>query len=166
MSHLPYHPAPGFGDLMPGSFVVPQNPIHPDGTPLVPSVQAQSGGNIAYRPKIGDLLPGAFVVPQNPIRRNLASNMGMGCTSCGDSGYDGSGFHSNGLQGLGMDLSAQGLTTWATSDGPMGLPMLAWVGIAVGAYLLISPGGSDYRAARRDLDSQHRGYRRAARRIA
>ena len=65
MSHILRHPAPGFGDLMPGWYSVPQNPIRDVGTALVPS--ANSGGQITRVPKLGELMPGAFSVPQNPL---------------------------------------------------------------------------------------------------
>lgn len=170
MSHLPFHPAPGLGDLMPGSFVVPSNPIRNDGTPLVPSVQAAQGGQVAYRPKIGDLLPGSFPVPQNPIVRNLSGGMaGLGCGDCGGNAYGrsyGGAWHSNGLQGLGMDMSMEGVTSWLQAPLVAGIPGWGVVAGAIVAYMLFSPGGSEYRAARKDLDRQHRGYRRAAGRIA
>jgi hypothetical protein len=163
MPHLPFHPAPGFGDLMPGMFVVPQNPIQDAGTPLVPSVQAANAGRVAYRPKIGDLLPGAFAVPQNPILHNLATGMqGMGCASCDSGDCGGGGFAAPGLQGV--DLAQVG--GWLQSQTIGGVPNWALVAGAVVAYMMFSPGGSDYRAARRSLDSQYRGYRRAASRIA
>lgn len=49
------HPAPGLGDLMPGWFAVPQDPI----------TMARQG--VTMTPGIGDILPGSYVVPQNPI---------------------------------------------------------------------------------------------------
>lgn len=62
MAHLNFHPAVGFGELMPGSFVVPQNPVR----------AGMSG--IAYIPHIGELMPAAFVVPENPLRRALMAS--------------------------------------------------------------------------------------------
>lgn len=163
MSHLSFHPAPGLGDLMPGSFVVPQNPIQNDGTPLVPSVQAQNGGRISYRPKIGDLLPGAFPVPQNPIIRNLAGGMGgLGCGAGCGGGYDGAGFHSSGLQGIDMN----GITDWLQAPQIAGVSGWMLVAGAVAAYMLFAPGGGEYRSQRKALDAQYRGYRRAAGRLA
>lgn len=75
MSWLAHHPAPGFGDLLPGSFVVPQNPI--------------TAGGRRYIPKIGEILPGRFTVPQNPLIstlragvKSLAGGAGMGGCCC------------------------------------------------------------------------------------
>ena len=166
MPFLPFHPAPGLGDLLPGSFVVPQNPIRPDSTALVPSVQAANGGQVAYRPRMGDLLPGSFVVPQNPIIRTLATGgmSGIGCPGCGGSAYDGGGWHSSGLQGLGA-LDLTGVTDWFTGSMIAGVPNWALVAGGVVAYMLFMPGGSEYRAKRAELRSQYRGYRRAAGRV-
>ena len=83
MPMLNFHPAPGLGDLLPGWHSVPQNPLRPDSTPLVPTVRAATGNAITVKPKMGDLLPGKFTVPQNPIRKNLMSSMGMAGMGCG-----------------------------------------------------------------------------------
>lgn len=84
MPMLNFHPAPGLGDLLPGWYSVPQNPLRPDSTPLVPTVRAATGNAITMKPKMGDLLPGTmFTVPQNPVRRNLLSSMGMAGMGCG-----------------------------------------------------------------------------------
>lgn len=64
MSMIKYHPAPGLGDLLPGFFVVPQNPIK-DATPTT------------YVPRIGDILPGAFAVPQNPIKDYMNGRLNL-----------------------------------------------------------------------------------------
>ena len=116
--HLPFHPAAGFGDLLPGHFVVPQNPIRDAGTPMVPSVQAASGNVPVRIPKMGDLLPGMFVVPQNPLmaaimgadvtqpdkgagKAVVASLHGLGCGGgCG--GACGCGGYSPHFAGLGV----------------------------------------------------------------
>jgi hypothetical protein len=73
MAHIPYHPAIGFGDLLPGSYAVPQNPIRDAGTPLVPSTVALTGGRAYKVPTLGELLPGKFTVPQNPIVNTLVN---------------------------------------------------------------------------------------------
>lgn len=101
MPHLRYHPAPGFGDLLPGFFVVPQNPLQPGGTPLVPSLQALSANRITRRPHVGDLLPGQFAVPQNPLVNALVGQGGSmsGCGACAGCG------------GMGA-LSMSSVTTW------------------------------------------------------
>src|SRR5574342_178502 len=67
----PYHPAPGnLGELVPGFFVVPQNPIK----------AAQQG--VGYVPHFGELMPAKFVVPQNPLIASVSGSTvaaGMGC---------------------------------------------------------------------------------------
>ena len=168
--HLPFHPAPGLGDLLPGSFVVPQNPILDAGTALVPSVQAAAGGRVVRVPHIGELLPARFDVPQNPLRDALLSasvvktqsTKGMGCVGC-MAGLDG-------LGGMGdLSSSITSITSWFSK--PLftiaGFNVMPWhVALAgVGAYMLFAPGGSEYRAASRALRAQHRGYRRAGRAI-
>jgi hypothetical protein len=168
--HLPYHPAPGFGELLPGSFVVPQNPIRDAGTALVPSVQAKALGRIVRVPHIAELLPGQFDVPQNPLRDALLSSSvvktqstkGMGCIGCGA-----------GMDGLGSmgDLSStmSSFTGWLTTPlfTVAGIGVPPWMlGVAgVGAYMLLAPGGKEYRQQSRALRSQHRGYRRLGRAI-
>ena len=71
MAFTNIHPAPGLGELMPGFFVVPQNPI----------TMAQTG--MGYFARMGELLPGSFSVPQNPIVSNFKTGMqGMGTLGC------------------------------------------------------------------------------------
>jgi hypothetical protein len=76
MSHIPFHPAPGLGDLLPGEFVVPQNPIRDAGTALVPSAVGLNGGKPYRVAKLGDLMPGKFTVPQNPLITTLMNGYG------------------------------------------------------------------------------------------
>jgi hypothetical protein len=132
------HPAPGLGDLMPGWFAVPQDPI----------TAAREG--VTYTPGIGDILPGAFVVPQNPIKDFVSgqvkmigqgqgkgygnvqpqnahphSNGGCGCGgSCG--GCSGSSQPSGGmgqistdLANMGTDLSTGNFTQFFTDTGTL-----------------------------------------------
>lgn len=160
MSHIPFHPAIGFGDLLPGEFVVPQNPIRDAGTPLVPSTVAVMGGKPYRTPHLADLLPGKFVVPQNPLITTVTngysgipqhSHAGCGCGgACG------------GGKGMG-DLSDVG--TWLTSNTVVSA-VPNWVivaGAGVAAWMLFMPSGSDYRRKSAALRSQYRGYRRASR---
>lgn len=77
MAHLNFHPAIGFGDLMPGWHVVPQNPIRDAGTPLVPSLQATQPNRVMRRGRLAELMPGGFVVPQNPLRTALSGGLGV-----------------------------------------------------------------------------------------
>ena len=162
MAQTSFHPAPGLGDLAPGFFVVPQNPLRDDSTVLVPSVQASAGGRIVKKPHIGDFVAATFVVPQNPVARNLATGMGgLGC-GCGapDCGRS-AAYGAYGLQGL--DLSS--LTTWASEPSVLSASIpnwLLWGGAAAAAWMLFMPGGAEYRAQK----GQYRGYRRLAQRYA
>lgn len=143
MAHLNFHPAPGFGDLLPGFFVVPQNPIRGASTPMVPSVQAAAGGQVVRVPHVGDLLPGQFPVPQNPIRAAMGglgayqfnnglygpdgvlyrrrlwpadrhTISGLGC-GCGCSdGCGCGGTNPSGLQGISDSVAA-----WVTAPSPV-----------------------------------------------
>lgn len=104
MAQLNYHPAPGLGDLLPGFYVVPQNPIQP----------------VKYIRGIAEILPGAYVVPQNPVKdftRGQTKLIGQGVSGCGcgcgGSGACGSGqINGIGVRGLG-DLS----TDWSSFTG-------------------------------------------------
>lgn len=62
MGMINHHPAPGLGDLLPGFFVVPQNPIAQGTT---------------YVPRIGDILPGSYPVPQNPIKDYMSGRLNL-----------------------------------------------------------------------------------------
>jgi hypothetical protein len=66
--HLNAHLAPGLGELLPGWFVLPQNPI-----------AAARQGRV---PHIGELLPASFTVPENPIIRALTVGHHGGCGAC------------------------------------------------------------------------------------
>lgn len=81
-----HHPAPGMGDLLPGFFVVPQNPLW-DNKSRANAPMGFAGGP-KYIPHIGELLPGRFAVPQNPliaaVRKGLAG-LGGCCAECSGS---------------------------------------------------------------------------------
>ena len=83
---LPFHPAPGLGDILPGWYALPQNPIV---------------NPVTYRPGMGEILPGAYVLPHNPLADRLYADSpirpvnspnpegdvvpasgGCGCASC------------------------------------------------------------------------------------
>jgi len=146
-----YNLAPGLGDLLPGSFNVPQNPIMDASSPIVPSMQATDPNKVGYRPRIGELLAGTFVVPQNPIMRNLAT--GMGCLSCG-------------MSGLG-DTAAAEPSFMTSSTIISGIPDVAiWAGGALLVYMLMAPSGKEYRESTAGARSKYRGYKRLARRVA
>src|SRR5579863_8168943 len=97
--NLAYHPAPGLGDLLPGFYVVPQNPL-------------KQSAPVTYTPGIGDLVEGSavnFVVPQNPLKSYISGKVrplgtGMGACGCGCGGSGGCGGQLNGV-GMG-DLTS------------------------------------------------------------
>jgi len=163
---IPVHPAPGLGDLLPGWFVVPQNPIRDAGTPVKANVTAKAGGAVVKVPSMGELMPGMFTVPQNPLRQALASppgtgvpgTKGLGCGTCHGMG-DASGLMGS-LASAGTSLQTT-LTAQHTLLG-VTLPTWAWAAIAIGGYMLVAPGGAEYRAVR----SRSRGYRRLAGAVA
>ena len=181
MSQLPFHPAPGFGDLAPGWSVVPQNPIHSDGTDLVPSIQATAPGHVIQIRRLGDLVAASFVVPQNPIVDALKNSMAKaGMSGCGGLGCGCAGFGCDGgaefysLNGLGqLDTSSlsnfiSSVPTWAQEPSMIAsIPNWAFYGgLAVGAYMIFMPGGKEYRGKARALRSQYRGYRRFGQTLA
>lgn len=128
MSHLPFHPAVGFGDLAPGWFVLPQNPVRSDGTPLVPSIQATAPGQGIQLPSLADLVAGSFVVPQNPLLPKVGMS-GLGCGCGGGFGCDGGAnyYALNGLAGLGDTttpiVGTDAVSTWLAAQGSMGLTL-------------------------------------------
>jgi len=164
MAHIGVHPAPGFGELLPGSFVVPSNPIVPR----------------SYIPRIGELLPASFPVPQNPLIAAMMSPPGYGMPNsrgigCGCSPGCGSGMC--GLSGLGSDCGCIGGMCGCGMSGlgqfdPMTLALVA--GGLVLLYMFMAPGGSAYRQKKAELTSEYgqklaalrgreRGYKRVAR---
>ena len=70
MPHLPYHPALGLAEMMPGTWAVPQNPI-------------EEGAMVKYRPKLGELMPAFFPIPENPLLNALQGCSGLGNCGCG-----------------------------------------------------------------------------------
>lgn len=161
MARINFHPAPGFGDLMPGNFVVPQNPIRDQGTPLVPSLQATMPNTTFRIARLAELMPGQFTVPQNPLRMALSgglAGMGCGCSSgCNNGNYT--------LNGMG-DLSMDGVTSWLTDPSPISASVPNWIlygGAAVALWFITQPSGGAYRAKRKALRSEYAGYKQAAR---
>jgi len=170
MANLNFHPAPGLGDLLPGFFVVPQNPI------------TSQGVGVTYVPGIGELLPGAFAVPQNPIRDYTSGQVKLigqtsngsgvsGCNcGCNGSGACGSGSGSgqlngqrvNGMSGIAEDwatiqaeISAGNIQNVFTSP-VFGIPLWA-IGAALVGFMFI--GGEKHSYAGRG----RRAYRAAER---
>ena len=138
--NLPYHPAPGLGDLLPGYFVVPQNPI-----------TARDYG-VTVNPGIGDILPAAFSVPENPIlnyTRGKVKPLGQSGCGCGGScGHCGEGT----INGMGVgDLStdwnnfqstiSQGNITGAAQATFFGVPVWVLLAAAVALPMVMGGGG-------------------------
>lgn len=156
MAHIGHHPAPGLGELIPGWFVVPSNPIVP-----------------TYRiPGIGELLPASFPIPQNPLIAAISSPPGYGMpNSRGMCGM------AVGMAGLGSDCGCIGGMCGCGMAGlgqfdPMTLALVA--GGLVLLYMFMAPGGSAYRQKKAELTSEYagklaalkgreRGYKRVAR---
>ena len=73
MPFVNVHPAPGLGEMLPGWFVVPNNPFQPR------SVVGVGKG-------VGMMLPAGFVVPQNPLIDALRT-VGMPAGKTASIGY-------------------------------------------------------------------------------
>lgn len=144
MSMINYHPAPGLGDLLPGFFVVPQNPI-------------TDANGVTYVPRIGEILPGSYAVPQNPIKDYMSGRLnligrepgvpgmvngklsGCGCGgTCG--GCGGLGDISTDMAKISADFSA-GNYSQIFQDSIVGIPVWA---IAGGLALLFFMGGEKH----------------------
>lgn len=143
MSMISYHPAPGLGDLLPGFFVVPQNPI------------ADAQG-VTYVPRIGEILPGSYAVPQNPIKDYMSGRLNLigrepgvpgkvnGVSGCGCGGSCGG---CGGLGDISTDFSkfttdiTSGNFTQALQDSIVGIPVWA---IGAGLALLFFAGGETH----------------------
>ena len=168
MAHIGHHPAPGLGELIPGSFVVPSNPI------IAPS----------YIPHIGELLPASFPVPQNPLIAAISSPPGYGIPNsmkglgCGCSTGCGSGMCGDqGMAGLSGDCGCIGGMCGCGMSGLGQFDMTTMALIAGGlvlVWMVMAPGGSAYRQQKAALTSEYsnklaalkgreRGYKRVAR---
>jgi hypothetical protein len=142
------HPAPNraLGELLPGWFDIPQNPI-----------TARSQG-INYTPTLGEIMAGSFTIPENPIVNFASGNVlplgvnpakagvvngqpvgtgmsgGCGCGgSCGGCG-GGMGDISADLTTFSTDLMAGNFQTALFTDTIAGFP--AWSVLAVTGGLL------------------------------
>ena len=163
MPHIPFHPAIGFGDLMAGWFVVPQNPIRDAGTPLVPFLQATAPNRVMRKARLAELMPGGFTVPQNPLR--MALNGGMSKVGCGcSSGGCGSGSQTNytlnglrGRRGIGqLDTSSVGnffssIPDWLQEPSPIFTGVSNWVfygGLIIGFDVYLNWGRSKGRGGK------------------
>jgi hypothetical protein len=154
---LNHHPAPGLGDLLPGFFVVPQNPIK-DAT--------------TYVPRIGEILPASYAVPQNPIKDYMSGRLnligrepgvpgmvnGKGVSGCGCGGSCGGcgglGDISSDMAKISSDFTA-GNYGQILQDSIVGIPVWA---ICAGLLALMFVGGEKHSYAGRG----RRAYRAAA----
>lgn len=136
MAWVNHHVAPGLGDLLPGWFVVPQNPIaQPHELKRVES--------------IGEFLPARLLTPYNPLLHSLAS---VGRAP----GERGGG--KVGIMGLGeFNLST---FTGSIGDAVKGISGTQWAMIGGGVLLLVllvsRPGRSQYREAVSRAKAQYR----------
>jgi hypothetical protein len=159
MAGINRHPAPGLGELQPGWFVVPQNPMD---------------GPVSYVQGIGDILAtGGFAVPQNPVVSRSSgviqpigtqpgakamingkavsggvSGMGCGCgTSAGSCGCGGGmGDISAEFTQFSTDLTNGNFTNAIINDTFFGVPVWAY-GIMAG--ILLFAGGEKHSYAGR-----------------
>jgi len=139
------HPAPGLGALVPGFFVVPQNPID----------DANGGGmrGVGYIPHIGELLAAQFDVPQNPLRTNALAKSPFGCGCGGGCGGKGASCSCgqvsiNGIGALSFpDLGNLNFSPSAIIGGTAGMSTyLVLAGAGLLAMSLLSR-GTGYREA-------------------
>jgi hypothetical protein len=165
MSHLPFHPAPGLGDMAPGFFALPQNPLTGiDSTVLVPTMGATAPGRWVRTPTMGDLVRGSFVVPQNPVAFQLTQGLGrlrgLGCGCGGGCSMGGCG----GMGGLGQTPGTDAISQWLnTNGGSFGttladtqtfagftLPLWGWLaGGGLVVYALMDLGGKAHKGSKR-----------------
>lgn len=139
MAHSRFHPAPGLGQMLPGWFAVPQNPI--------------SGASVRYQPSMGEIVAADFTVPQNPIIRASVMGVmpeqgkalevsGLGKTDCG-CGCNGNGDCGNGMGSLTEDLKgyADQAAAFATDGGTGTIVTVLLAGLILYSFT----GGSAYR---------------------
>lgn len=146
-----FHPAPGLSELLPGWFVVPQNPILAGGSAAV-----------KYTPRIGDLIAAKYSVPQNPI---LAADRRLAGIGCGG-GCSCSGRCENGMGGLLDDPlgSIESTVSSITSYQIMGIPAW-WIGAGLLAVWFLSHPGSTRAARSAEMASARAAYLRKKARI-
>ncbi len=130
-----FHPAPGFGELLNGWHVVPQNPITAAQATIV------YGG-------MGELVPGRFPVPQNPLLPRALG--GCGCKRTAGMGV-------LDFSTAWESLSAGASGAWESAKSIAGVnPWVLGGGLAVLGLLLFRPGGSEYRRAISSAKAKYR----------
>ena len=142
--HLNGPLAVGMGELMPGTYTVPMNPI------------TAGNGQIVYVPSMGELLRAHYTLPQNPLKRSLGG-CGLGCGCPGT--YDG-GMGALDLSGAWDSVTNTVSNVWDTAKSAISSTGLnPWVvggGVALLALLLFRPGGSEYSRAMSAAKSRYR----------
>lgn len=140
MPNCPYHPAPGLGDLVPGMFVVPMNPI------------TAANGGVTYVPRIGDLVRAHYTVPMNPLV--------PGMSGCGCNAYRDAGMGALDLSGAWDSVTSAVGGVWDSAKSAISNTGInPWVlggAAAVVALLLFRPGGSEYSRAMASARSKYR----------
>lgn len=125
MAHINRHPAPGFGELTRGWWVVPNNPFQP------PVVKGRVTGT-------GELVAANWTLPQNPLANTLST---IGLPS-------GERSRTATIQGLGTIDLTQVLSEWSN---PAQWTMSQWAIVAgIGLLLLLTmrKDRTAYRAAK------------------
>jgi hypothetical protein len=145
MAWINHHPAPGFGDLLPGWFVVPQNPI------TQPHEMKRVQG-------VGEFLPARLLTPYNPLLDSLRT-VGRPAGSVG-----------GGKVGLMGGLGEFNLSdiTGDIGDAVKGISTTQWLMIGGAVLVLVvlvsRPGRSQYREAVARAKEQYRSAVAAAKR--
>lgn len=170
----------GMGELIPGTFVVPQNPItavtKASASVTGPSAYVPGVGMVKVMPRIGEILDAQWVVPQNPIMDAQRNRVGvgnaiirnLGACGCGtgknknDCGCHGKGWaygrggkypESAALAGLG-ELSMDSL--FATLSRPvMGIPMYALLGLGFVVVNFLSNRGPQYELSKQRIRAKY-----------
>lgn len=145
-----YHPAPGLGVMLPGWFVVPNNPFEPP----VP---------VAYQPTLRELMPAKFAVPENPLIRALSLGAAPKCLCTGIGCGLGCPLHGmRGLPEIWQQVKGTATGVWDTVtsgvSGALSGNLTTYALLGGGAlvlYMLLSRGGG-YRRAAAQARSEYR----------
>ena len=150
MSMIAYHPAPGLGLMLPGWFVVPNNPF-------------EARQAIGYQPTLGEIMPARFAVPENPLLRALSLGAAPKCL-CSSMGC-GMGCPTHGMAGLPEmweQVKSTATGAWSTVTGAVsGALAGGWTtyallgGGALVLYMMLARGGG-YRSAARRARQEYR----------
>lgn len=137
MARLDVHPATGIGELLPGWFNIPQNPI----------TMATQG--VTYTRGIAELLPAKFSIPQNPLADRLTSASVLSPV-CSTQGVSGCGC------GCGMGALDTSSIGSAFDSDIAGIPVTWLIGGAVLAYMMFGSRGAEYKYEKEKLKRKYR----------